>query len=159
MDAIRKYCEENGIKFSVSDIRDTFRSNLCIVRDKDFYTRNPEMDDMHLVDENCVCQHVTVPFHNNGFDEMISVLLKELVIKSDLMEKKIRLTDWRNFGFETDMNFYIIRYSRNPDGTAPAQIAGMTIKTDGAFSTRQLLIKDTKNLFPLYSLNPNGSSR
>ena len=145
MDAIRKYCEENGIKFSVSDIRDTFRSNLCIVRDKDFYTRKPEMDDMHLVDENCVCQHVTVPFHNNGFDEMISVLLKELVIKSDLMEKKIRLTDWRNFGFETDMNFYIIRYSRNPDGTAPAQIAGMTIKTDGAFSTRQLLIKDTKN--------------
>ena len=145
MDAIRQYCEENGIAYSTSAIRDTFRSNLCIVRDKDFYKFNKELDDMHLVDENCVCQHVTVPFANGGFEEMISVLLKELVIKSDLMEKRIRLTDWGRFGFETDMNFFIAKYSRNDDETTSVQIAGMTIKPDGSFTTRQLLVPDANN--------------
>ena len=145
IDAIKQYCQEKGIYFSTSVSCDTFRSNLCIVRDKDFYIINKELDDMHHVDENCVCQHVTVPFTTRGFQEMTSVLLKELVIKSDLMKKRIRLTDWRKFGFKTDMNFFIINYSRNDDYTSSAQIVGMTIRPDGSFMTRKFLIPDHKN--------------
>ena len=153
MEAIQQYCKKNNITFSSSVTRDTFRSNLCIVRGKDFYNINKELDDVHLVDENCVCQHVTVPFTKNGFEEMICVLLKELIIKSALMEKRIRLTDWGKFGFDTDINFFIANYSRNDDDTSSAQIAGMTIRPDGTFITRQFLIPDIKNYDSmLYSL-------
>ena len=153
MDAIQQYCKKNAIKYSSSDIRNTFSSNLCLVRDKVFYDMNKDLDDMHIVDENCVCQHVTVPFRDIGFNEKVSVLLKELVIKSDLMEKRIRLTDWGKCGFETDMNFFIANYSRNDDDTSSAQIAGMTIRPDGSFITKQLLIPDIKNYDSLrYSL-------
>ena len=152
--AIRQYCKANDISFRLSADRDIYRSNLCLVRDKDFYKINKDLDDRHIVDENSVCQHVTVPFTNRVFQEMISVLLKELVIKSDLMEKRIRLTDWGKFGFETDMSFFIANYTRNDEETTSAQIAGMTIRPDGSFTTRQFPIPDIKNFdstpFSLY---------
>ena len=144
-DAIRQYCKANDISFRLSADRDIYRSNLCLVRDKDFYKINKELDDRHIVDENCICQHVTVPFTNRGFQEMISVLLKELVIKSDLMEKRIRLTDWGKFGFETDMNFFIANFSRNENNVTSVQIAGMTIRPDGSFTTRLFHVPDADN--------------
>ena len=144
-DAIRQYCKANDISFRLSADRDIYRSNLCLVRDKDFYKINKELDDRHVVDENCICQHVTVPFTNRGFQEMISVLLKELVIKSDLMEKRIRLTDWGKFGFETDMNFFIANFSRNENNVTSVQIAGMTIRPDGSFTTRLFHVPDADN--------------
>ena len=144
-DAIRQYCKANDIAFCLSADRDIYRSNLCLVRDKDFYEINKDLDDRHIVDENCICQHVTVPFTTGGFQEMISVVLKELVIKSDLMEKRIRLTDWGKFGFETEMNFFIAKYSKNEDNVTSVQIAGMTIRPDGSFTTRQFLVPDADN--------------
>ena len=154
VDAIRQYCKANDIAFCLSPDRDIYRSNLCLVRDKDFYDINKDLDDRHIVDENCVYQHVTVPFRDSGFNEMICVLLKELVIKSDLMEKRIRLTDWGKFGFDTSMNFFIANYTKNDDETTSAQIAGMTIRPDGSFTTRQFPIPDIKNFdstpFSLY---------
>ncbi len=145
--AIRDYCEQNNIEFACSKIRELYRSNLCLVRDRDFYKRNKQLDDLHFVDENCVCQHVTVPFSSKDIQHIVYVLLKELVIKSDLMEKRIRLTDWRKFGFETDMTFFIANYTKNDDDTSSALIAGMTIQPDGTFKTKKISVPDIKNYY------------
>lgn len=139
--AFKNYCKSNNIIFKISSTRDIYRSNLCLVRDKDFYKNNETMEDLHFADKNCICQHITLPFSKGGFDEMVNVVLKEMVVKSDLMERKIRLADWSSFGFDKIMNFYISKTTRDKDNEITSlNIVGMTIQMDGSFTTSQYYI-------------------
>ena len=135
LSSIKEYCQANGITVREGG-RDLCCPNIELVRPKLFYEYNKSKKDPYVANDGIVCQHVTVPCTTAGkaFTEEISVILKELAIKTEIREGQLRMVDWPSYGFSFPICFFIGIPMKRNGNTHPVQFRGMTIMPDGRFS-------------------------
>ena len=154
--AFSSFCKDNDIPFKTG-AKDLYNANIEIVRTEKFYEINKDMKDPYVPDKNTVCQHVTVPVTyknakvevSKSFTETVRTVLKEVVIKTDLRDGRIRLVDWSRYNVRRPLSFY----SASPcttdkdrkSGLRPVMFVGMTVNPDGSFTTERFIITNIKS--------------
>lgn len=151
LSSIKFYCQSNRITVREGS-KDLYCPNIELVRPELFYKCNKTKKDPYVADDGIVCQHVTIPCATTGkaFTEELNVLLKELAIKADIREGRIRMVDWATYGVEDPVCFFIGVPLERGENTRPVRFKGMTIQPDGTFTTEQFTA-DVKNLLSLDS--------
>ena len=155
-DAFSSFCKDNDIPFKTG-AKDLYNANIEIVRTEKFYEINKDMNDPYVPDKNTICQHVTVPVTyktakgevSKSFTETVRTVLKEVVIKADLRDGRIRLVDWSRYNVRRPLSFY----SASPcttdkdrkSGLRPVMFVGMTVSPDGSFTTERFIITNIKS--------------
>ena len=155
-DAFSSFCKDNGIPFKAGT-KDLYNANIEIVRTEKFYDINKDMKDPYIPEKDIVCQHVTVPVSfktakgevSKAFTETVRTVLKEVVIKTDLRDGRIRLVDWSRYNVRRSLSFYSARpCATNKDrksGLRPVLFVGMTVSPDGSFTTERFIIANIKS--------------
>lgn len=155
-DAFSSFCKDNGIPFKTG-AKDLYNANIEIVRTEKFYDINKEMKDPYVPEKNTVCQHVTVPVTyktakgevSKSFTETVRTVLKEVVIKADLRDGRIRMVDWSNYDVRRPLSFYCARPCTSDkdrkSGLRPVLFAGMTVSPDGTFNIERFKIDNIKS--------------
>lgn len=94
--------------------------NIRYIHDKSFYSdADPHQEDM----KDYVVQHITVENFKYQSSAAVYNILKELIIKKDIVEGKISLVDWKEYGYKADWLFGTVVENRyyfmtvHPDGT------------------------------------------
>ncbi len=104
--------------------------NICLIHNAEYYKRY-EMDDPHDKGHDGVAvQHITL--EDFLFDAVYAVrtVVQELLIKQDLLSKKINLYDWASLNFENKIAFMISCSDENEI----SHYFCMEIAPDGTFS-------------------------
>ena len=155
-DAFSSFCKDNGIPFKAGT-KDLYNANIEIVRTEKFYDINKDMKDPYIPEKDIGCQHVTVPVSfktakgevSKAFTETVRTVLKEVVIKTDLRDGRIRLVDWSRYNVRRSLSFYSARpCATNKDrksGLRPVLFVGMTVSPDGSFTTERFIIANIKS--------------
>ena len=155
-DAFSSFCKDNGIPFK-SGAKDLYNANIEIVRTEKFYDINKDMKDPYIPEKNIVCQHVTVPVSyktakgevSKAFAETVRTVLKEVVIKADLRDGRIRLVDWSRYDVRRPLSFFCARPCATDkdrkSGLRPVLFAGMTVSPDGSFTIKRFKIDNIKS--------------
>lgn len=135
----RDICRLLGVPCRTVSKIDDNKYNIVIVRTPEYYKEN-NLNDPHNQDYGCaVVQHVIT----DNFQEKIvkkkgeiesryKVVLTELLIKEDVMQNRISLVNWRNYGFEKPITFV----TRTPCCSNEIKwnvFNVMTISPDGSF--------------------------
>ena len=154
-DYLSLVCEQSGIPISVGNTNPN-RLNIEIVRDEKFYAINDNLEDPYRKTGGITCQHATVPVayrnaygeYTKAFEERIKTILKELAIKADLRDRRIRLVDWKLYGVLAPITFFCARPCATEQdrrkGVRPVLFAGMTIFPDGTFQTELFKVSNIK---------------
>lgn len=154
--AISSFCKDNGIPFKTG-VKDLYNANIEIVRTEKFYDINKDMKDPYVPEKNIVCQHVTVPVTyktakgeiSKAFTETVRTVLKEVVIKADLRDGRIRLVDWSRYNVRRPLSFYSARSCATDkdrkSGLRPVLFVGTTINPDGTFTIERFKIDNIKS--------------
>lgn len=155
-EAFSSFCKDNGIPFKAG-AKDLYNANIEIVRTEKFYDINKDMKDPYVPEKNIVCQHVTVPVTyktskgevSKAFTETVRTVLKEVVIKADLRDGRIRLVDWSRYDMRRPLSFYCARSCATDkdrkSGLRPVLFVGMTVSPDGSFTTERFIITNIKS--------------
>jgi len=155
-DAFSSFCKDNGIPFKAGT-KDLYNANIEIVRTEKFYDINKDMKDPYIPEKDIVCQHVTVPVSfktskgevSKAFTETVRTVLKEVVIKADLRDGRIRLVDWSRYDMRRPLSFYCARSCATDkdrkSGLRPVLFVGMTVSPDGSFTTERFIIANIKS--------------
>lgn len=155
-DAFSSFCKDNGIPFKAGT-KDLYNANIEIVRTEKFYDINKDMKDPYIPEKDIVCQHVTVPVSfktskgevSKAFTETVRTVLKEVVIKADLRDGRIRLVDWSRYDMRRPLSFYCARSCATDkdrkSGLRPVLFVGMTVSPDGSFTTERFTITNIKS--------------
>lgn len=109
-----------GLDCSVGKRLSKRKVNIRYIHDKDYYG---EDDPYKASTEEVVVQHITEENFKHDVNTSVETILKELVIKNDLKQRKISLIDWEKyefdsdwiFGIEIDEEYYFMKI--HPDGT------------------------------------------
>ena len=123
---------------TVSKIDDN-KYNIVIVRTPEYYKEN-NLNDPHNQDYGCaVVQHVItdnfqkrIVKKEREIESRYKVVLTELLIKEDVMQNRISLVNWRNYGFENPITF-VTRTPCCSDEIKWNVFNVMTISPDGSF--------------------------
>lgn len=100
--------------------------NIRYIHNKDFYRNNdPHQDDL----SDYAVQHITVEKFNHRASAAVYNVLKELVIKKDLKNGKITISDWTIYDYSNDWIFGMVSDSK---------YFFMTVHPDGTFKIEQL---------------------
>ena len=155
-DAFSSFCKDNGIPFKAGT-KDLYNANIEIVRTEKFYDINKDMKDPYIPEKDIVCQHVSVPVSfktskgevSKAFTETVRTVLKEVVIKADLRDGRIRLVDWSRYDMRRPLSFYCARSCATDkdrkSGLRPVLFVGMTVSPDGSFTTERFIIANIKS--------------
>ena len=155
-DAFSSFCKDNGIPFKAGT-KDLYNANIEIVRTEKFYDINKDMKDPYIPEKDIVCQHVSVPVSfktskgevSKAFTETVRTVLKEVVIKADLRDGRIRLVDWSRYDMRRPLSFYCARSCATDkdrkSGLRPVLFVGMTVSPDGSFTTERFIISNIKS--------------
>lgn len=155
-DAFSSFCKDNGIPFKAGT-KDLYNANIEIVRTEKFYDINKDMKDPYIPEKDIVCQHVTVPVSfktakgeiSKAFTETVRTVLKEVVIKADLRDGRIRLVNWSRYNVRRSLSFYIARScvtdKDRKSGLRPVLFVGMTVSPDGTFTIERFKIDNIKS--------------
>ena len=151
LSSIKFYCQSNRITVREGG-KDLYCPNIELVRPELFYKYNKTKKDPYVVDDGMICQHVTIPCATTGkaFTEELSVILKELAIKTDIRDGCIRMVNWPSYGIEVPVCFFVGVPLERSGNTRPVRFKGMTIQHDGTFSTEQFTA-DVNNLLSVNS--------
>lgn len=105
--------------------------NICLIHNKDYYNgeNDPYLNDAN---EDISIQHVTFEDFKSNKKFAVKTVIHELLIKDDLVKKKISLFDWNSIISE-EMSFGI-QYVDNED---KKKYFFMDIKKDGTFNIRE----------------------
>lgn len=108
--------------------------NICYIYDRPHYEELSAADPHTVSTNGAVVQHITVENFDYHADAAVMNVLKEMVIKNDVMNGKISLVDWPAFGFTGDWIFGIKKESvKKNDLKAEATYWFMTIHPNGGF--------------------------
>ena len=155
-DAFSSFCKSNNIPFK-SGSKDLYNMNIEIVRAEKFYDINKDIKDPYIQEKNIVCQHVTVPVTcknskgetSKAFIETVRTVLKEVVVKADLRDGRIRLVDWGRYDGRSPLSFYCAKScatdKERKSGLRPVLFVGMRIESDGTFTIERFKIDNIKS--------------
>ncbi len=120
-------------------------ANIHYIHNKSWYERAGQEDAYKKYRQNArekIIQHITIEdfdFSDKSLEsdikpEVVS-LLKELIIKKDLLEKKVNITDWQAEAYakQGDMTFGIIQRSKDKNMV----YTYMVLHPDGSFEIQQ----------------------
>lgn len=107
--------------------------NIKLIHNKDYY-EGKSYDPHNDSHETSAVQHITIENFKLSAEAAIKNVLKELVIKKDLISRKISLIDWQSYGYDKDWMFGI-----KNDG----KYFFMNVHPDGAFKINRM----ERNLF------------
>ena len=104
--------------------------NICLIHNAQYYIRY-EIDDPHdKVYDGTVVQHITLEDFNFDAVCAIRTVVQELLIKQDILSKKINLYDWSSLKFENKTAFMMSSTDKNKN----SHYFCMEIAPDGSFS-------------------------
>ena len=109
-----------GLDCSIGKRLSKRKVNIRYIHEKDYYG---EDDPYQASTEEVVVQHFTEENFQHDVNVCVETILKELVIKHDLKQRKLSLVDWEKyeydsdwiFGIEIDEEYYFMKI--HPDGT------------------------------------------
>ena len=109
-----------GVECSIGKRLSKRKVNIRYIHEKDYYG---EEDPYQASTKEVVVQHITEENFQHDVNVCVETILKELVIKNDLKQRKISLIDWEKyefdsdwiFGIEIDEEYYFMKI--HPDGT------------------------------------------
>ena len=109
-----------GLDCSIGKRLSKRKVNIRYIHEKDYYG---EEDPYQASTEEVVVQHITEENFQHDVNVCVETILKELVIKHDLKQRKLSLVDWEKyeydsdwiFGIEIDEEYYFMKI--HPDGT------------------------------------------
>lgn len=120
-----------GIKCSIGKRISKGKVNIRYIHDKQYYD---EQDPYTDVGDGYVVQHITVENFSHKAKAAVENILKELVIKKDIQDKKLSIINWDEYRFNSDWVF----------GTViDKEFYFMNIHPDGSFDIQKMV----KNLF------------
>lgn len=151
------------ISSSSEDIEGIF--NIRIIHDAKFYHNNNLYDPHLQLDDDTFRQHLTIEsvelFKEKTLNATIKTLIKELIIKKDIKNKKISLFDWQkmlNINFENacnssekksntqlnifDLNKKWIFAMYEDENKDDSSLTFMTIHGDGSFEFEEINNQD-----------------
>lgn len=99
--------------------------NICLIHNAEYYEKHLEDDPYNKVPDGVAVQHITIEEFNFDAKYMVRKILQEILIKQDLISKKINLYDWASLNFKDKITF-IMSYSDD--------YFCMEIKPDGNFT-------------------------
>jgi len=77
--------------------------NIYLIHNAAYYLDGN--DPHNKIYPDAAVQHITLEDFSGNVDYALSTVIHEILIKSDLREKKIRLFDWKSLGFSEDIMF------------------------------------------------------
>ena len=120
-----------GIRCSMGKRMSKGKVNIRYIHDKQYYD---EQDPHTDIGEEYAVQHITVENFSYKAKAAVENILKELVIKKDIKDKKLSLINWGDYKFNADWIF----------GTViNKEFYFMNIHPDGSFDIQKMV----KNLF------------
>ncbi len=131
--------EKYGMKATVGKRTAGDCLNLCVIHNRAYY--NGSHDPHDKVYDGTAVQHITLENFKDNADAAITTVIHELLIKRDIVHKRISLFDWSSTGINTEISFGM-----------QAAILGekryffMKIKPDGSFDFEE-------HKFDLFTLN------
>lgn len=138
-----------AIKISSKNEKDSL--NINVIHNKAYYEINTDEEDIYEVSSKYVIQNVTLEDFSKGKKHEISeaaclVLINELIVKKDLIQnKKITISDWISYGFNSNVIFCWHEKETINEKTSEGinHYYFMNIKPDGNFEIGE----KTKDLF------------
>lgn len=103
--------EESDIVVEKKDKIDTENYNLKIIHEAEYYKVNTLEDPYKNAPIDCVIQHITLEnFIENLKDDKIekaalTKIIQELIIKGDILNRKISIVDWKKCNYEDEWIF------------------------------------------------------
>lgn len=104
--------------------------NICLIHDADYYEG---MDDPHAKHYDASVQHITREKYDCDSKFTTEAIIHELLIKDDILKKKISLFDWTSLKITGDMSFGM----KFEDEEKQSRYFFMTIHKDGAFDFQE----------------------
>lgn len=95
-----------GISVSVGKCVSEKKLNIKLIHNKTYY-EGKSYDPHNDAHECAAVQHITLEDFRLNADSALANVLKELVIKKDLIEKKITMVEWQSYGYQKDWIFGI----------------------------------------------------
>lgn len=134
--------------------------NLKLVHRASYYNENHE-NDPYSNNKDYIIQHIAIESCEKLNISMIENILKELIIKKDLIQNKISLIDWSKynyqkdwiFGLKDDILFYFIIV--HPDGSFDFKVMENDIFSMNEYQ-KYINCFDNKNEVEGIIVNPNG---
>lgn len=78
--------------------------NIKLIHDDLHYKKFLETD-LYSNNSNYVIQHITIDKYPEDDSSLLENILKELIIKKDLLQNKISLVDWSTYNYQSDWIF------------------------------------------------------
>lgn len=130
-----------GIKTSCGKRVAKDHLNIRVIHNAAFYA---DSDDPHRIFNDVAVQHITFEDFSECSEFAISTVIREMLIKADLVKQKISLFDWNTLGLKDDIDFGIeVTDEQN------TKYIFMTIHSDGTFN----ISEQTLNLFEANKYN------
>ena len=115
-----------GLDCSIGKRLSKRKVNIRYIHHKDYYG---EDDPYRASTEEVVVQHITEENFQHDVNVSVETILKELVIKNDLKQRKISLIDWEKYEFDSDWIFGI---------EIDEEYYFMKIHSDGTFDVEKM---------------------
>lgn len=134
--------------------------NLKLVHRASYYNENHE-NDPYSNNKDYIIQHIAIESFEKFNSSMIDNILKELIIKKDLLQNKISLIDWSKYNYQKDwifglkdgILFYFINV--NPDGSFDFKVLENDLFSMNEYQ-KYINCFDNKNEIEGIIVNPNN---
>ena len=124
-----------GVKASSGKRISKSHLNIRVIHNAAYYT---DSEDPHQIFHNVAVQHITFEDFSECSEFAISTVIHEMLIKDDIVNRRISLFDWEALGFEEDIDFGI-----EVTDEQSTKYIFMTVHPDGTFN----ISEQTLNLF------------
>lgn len=91
-----------GVRASIGKRIKKDALNIALVHNAEYYDG---INDPHDKVYDAAVQHITFEDFSDSSEFAIATVIHEVVIKKDLMDKKISLFDWSQMGYDSDISF------------------------------------------------------
>lgn len=111
--------------YGITDIKNSLTKdayNIQIVYDKEYYEKNKINDPYKEKHDNYIIQHLieeNIPTDYNARRNIINTIIKELIIKSDVLNNHISIYDWNSFSNGLDWYFVSAERIKSEDKKNP----------------------------------------
>ena len=121
---------------TVGKIENSTAFNLRIIHDKSYYTQHDIKDEYKPSDSKTQRQNITIESNRYLSLAAVKTTIKELIIKREIVNGKLKLFDWSQLKYEKSWKFGFA--VDNKESKEIEKFIFMNIETDGSFSFSEI---------------------